>query len=51
MTHECDTCRDQPGSDTARANGCACPVMDNARGHNEHRVVIFVDCPVHQEWR
>lgn len=46
--HVCDTCRDQPGSDTAREKGCTCPVMDNGRGHNEHRRVVRADCPVHQ---
>ena len=46
--HVCDTCRDQPGSDTAREKGCTCPVMDNGRGHNEHWRVVRADCPVHQ---
>ena len=45
--HVCDTCRDQPGSDTAREKGCTCGPMDNGRGHNEHRRVILEGCPVH----
>ena len=46
--HVCDTCRDQPGSDTAREKGCTCPVLDNGHGHNEHRRVVIEGCPVHQ---
>ena len=47
-THVCDTCRDQPGSDTAREKGCNCPVLDNARGHNGRIwAVIRGDCPMH----
>ena len=49
--HVCDTCRDQPGSDTAREKGCTCPVMDNGRGHNEYRRVarrvVLEGCPLH----
>lgn len=36
----------QPGSDTAGAAGCLCPVLDNGRGHAE-RLVFRMDCPVH----
>ena len=39
----------QPGSDTARAAGCLCPVMDNGRGHNDLWPVVRLDCPVHGE--
>lgn len=35
--HVCDTCRDQPGSDTAREKGCTCPVMD--------RLFLPCSCP------
>ena len=45
--HVCDTCRDQPGSDTAREKGCTCPIHDNGHGHNLHRMVVNVDCPMH----
>ena len=45
--HVCDTCRDQPGSDTAREKGCTCPVMDNGRGHNEHWRITREGCPMH----
>lgn len=45
--HVCDTCRDQPGSDTAREKGCTCPLLDNGHGHNKYRMVVNVDCPVH----
>lgn len=45
--HVCDTCRDQPGSDTAREKGCTCPVMDNWRGHNEHWQITREGCPLH----
>lgn len=44
--HDCDRCHDRPGSDTARAKGCTCPVLDSGRGHAD-RVVIAGDCPVH----
>lgn len=38
-----------PGSDAALAIGCACPVLDNARGRGNRRGEFWVsgDCPVH----
>jgi hypothetical protein len=41
-----------PGSDTAVAQGCTCPVQDNARGlgrpsRNGARFVVDSGCPVH----
>jgi hypothetical protein len=46
-----------PGSDEARARGCTCPVMDNARGKGwpggrknvggETMFVVAGDCPLH----
>ncbi len=49
MIHDCETCHMQPGSDTARAEGCTCATMDNGRGHNRVRLVIRLDCPVHAD--
>lgn len=46
LGHDCDRCHMRPGSDTARAQGCTCPVLDNGHGHAE-RVVISWGCPVH----
>ena len=40
------TCRGKPGSVDARAQGCTCPRMDNAEGHNR-LVWVAGDCPVH----
>ena len=45
--HDCGFCHMQPGSDTARAKGCHCPVMDNGYGHNPYRVIVSEGCPVH----
>lgn len=46
--HDCPTCRMRPGSETAAAKGCLCPVMDNARGHNPpDRLWVRADCPLH----
>ena len=43
-----------PGSPSAVAQGCTCPVYDNAhgagRGKDEHGQVVYVrdwDCPLH----
>lgn len=43
-----------PGSDEARAQGCVCPVLDNAHGRgawgSSGEDAIFVqrgDCPLH----
>ena len=47
LTHVCDTCRDQPGSDTAAAKGCTCARMDNHRGHRPGGYYITEGCPVH----
>ena len=47
MTHDCQECHMKPGSDTARAVGCTCPIMDNGRGHNPVRMFIVEDCPIH----
>lgn len=44
-THVCDTCRDQPGSDTAREKGCTCGPMDRQRAADE-RVCVECDEPV-----
>lgn len=45
--HDCPTCHMRPGSDTARAQGCTCPVLDNGHGHNTGRMVFRLDCSVH----
>ena len=46
--HVCNTCRDKPGSDTAREKGCICPVLDNGRGHRPHPMIFNIECPLHQ---
>ncbi len=43
--HDCPTCHMQPGSDTARDEGCTCPVLDNGRGHAPW-LVCDAACPV-----
>lgn len=45
--HDCPACHMRPGSDTARAKGCVCPVMDNGRGHNPYRLIVSEGCAVH----
>ena len=44
--HDCPLCHNNPGSDTAREQGCQCPVLDNEHGHT-NRVVVNLGCPVH----
>ena len=44
--HDCPLCHNNPGSDTAREQGCQCPVLDNDHGHT-NRVVVNLGCPVH----
>ena len=44
--HDCPLCHMNPGSDTAREQGCRCPVLDNEHGHT-NRVVVNLGCPVH----
>ena len=45
--HACKTCYMNPGSDSARQQGCICGVLDNGHGHNRYRMVVNADCPVH----
>ena len=41
--HDCPLCHNNPGSDTAREQGCQCPVLDNEHGHT-NRVVVNLGC-------
>ena len=46
--HDCPTCHMRPGSDTARVEGCVCPVLDNGHGHMPPDWTWITDgCPVH----
>ena len=47
--HDCEECHMKPGSETAQAKGCTCPVMDNGRGHRSAHFGLWVTagCPVH----
>lgn len=42
-----------PGSDEAIAQGCCCPVLDNAHGkgawlgYSDHAFWVDVECPLH----
>ena len=42
----CPECRMMPGSDTAVAQGCTCPVLDNGHGHSMWMTVAG-DCAMH----
>lgn len=46
VEHVCSTCFMEPGSDSARAAGCICAVLDNSRGHDMW-LSYSLDCPVH----
>lgn len=45
--HSCEICFGKPGSDTAVADGCLCPRLDNGRGHRRPHMVFAQDCPLH----
>lgn len=46
--HSCEKCYMRPGSDTAAAKGCVCPVLDNGHGHGDPDwMVRRYDCPLH----
>lgn len=49
--HDCMTCRGRPGSESAVALGCTCPVKDNGYGHNLDYPVVNLDCPLHRRAR
>jgi hypothetical protein len=49
--HDCEKCHMRPGSMTASAAGCICPVLDNEHGHADPRngTVVRIGCPVHSQ--